>query len=191
MNFIDILLLIPLAWAAYRGFKRGLIIEVATLVALGLGIFVSVNYSALTENLVRENLEITEKYLPIIGFGLTFLLIVALVFALAKLLERFIDLISLTIMNKLAGASFGIIKMGLILSMIILIVDLFDRKLKLIPPETRQASMIYGPVSMIAPLVIPGISDSDWYDALMSRLPDTDGLLEDLPFQDESEEETE
>jgi membrane protein required for colicin V production len=45
MNSIDILLIIPLVYAAWKGFKHGLIIEVFTLLALFVGIYVGIHFS--------------------------------------------------------------------------------------------------------------------------------------------------
>ncbi len=39
MNYLDIIFLVPLLFALYRGFKKGMIHMVASLAALVLGIF--------------------------------------------------------------------------------------------------------------------------------------------------------
>jgi len=38
MNYFDIMIAIPLIWGIYKGFKKGFIIEIASFIALGLGI---------------------------------------------------------------------------------------------------------------------------------------------------------
>ena len=45
MNILDIILLIPIAWFAYRGFTRGFIIELVSLIALVAGIFLAIHFS--------------------------------------------------------------------------------------------------------------------------------------------------
>ena len=45
MNFIDVLILIPVIYAAWKGFKHGLIIEVFTLLALVVGIYAGIHFS--------------------------------------------------------------------------------------------------------------------------------------------------
>ena len=75
MNSIDILLVIPLIYGAWKGFKHGLIIEVFTLLALFVGIYVGIHFSDFTARLLREHLGLTSKYLPIIAFTITFLAI--------------------------------------------------------------------------------------------------------------------
>jgi membrane protein required for colicin V production len=39
MGILDIVFIIPIVWLAYIGFKKGLIVELSTLVALILGVF--------------------------------------------------------------------------------------------------------------------------------------------------------
>ena len=41
MGVLDIIFIIPIVWLAYKGFSKGLIIELATLAALVLGIYAS------------------------------------------------------------------------------------------------------------------------------------------------------
>ena len=47
MNYIDIVILLFLLYGAFRGFSKGLIIEVATLAGLILGVFIAIRYSPL------------------------------------------------------------------------------------------------------------------------------------------------
>ncbi len=42
MNWLDIGIAVPLVWGAYVGFKKGLVIELASLAALILGIYAAI-----------------------------------------------------------------------------------------------------------------------------------------------------
>ena len=89
MNVLDIIFLIPLIWLAYRGFQKGFIIELSSLVALILGIYIAINFSGLTAGWLTDNFEISEKYLTIISFIVTFVVVVFGVFMIGKILEKF------------------------------------------------------------------------------------------------------
>lgn len=39
VNYIDVIILLPLVYGAYKGFSQGLIVEMSTLFALVLGVF--------------------------------------------------------------------------------------------------------------------------------------------------------
>ena len=62
MNYIDIVILLFLLYGAFRGFSKGLIIEVATLAGLILGVFIAIRYSPFTEGILKDFLNITSRY---------------------------------------------------------------------------------------------------------------------------------
>jgi membrane protein required for colicin V production len=159
MNAIDIILLIPLCWAIYKGFTKGLVIELATLIGLVLGIYGAVHFSFIANSYLSQYFEISEKLLPYISFGATFLVIIILVFALAKLIETFLKATALNIFNRIAGVVFSLLKFGLILSVIISLIEPVDRTLNLIPKETKNESLLYNPIKMFAPFIFPYLKE--------------------------------
>ena len=58
MNYLDIVLALFLVYGAYNGFKKGLIIEIATLIALCLGIYGSILFSDQTAVYLQQEFEI-------------------------------------------------------------------------------------------------------------------------------------
>lgn len=149
MNIIDIILFIPIIWFAYAGFKRGFIIELASLVALILGIYTALYFSFYAENFLEHILNMGPKYRPIVAFILTFIVVIVLVHLIGKLLERLINLVALGFLNKFAGGIFGILKGALFLSIVLLIINQFNDKF--ISEDKKEGSMLYGPVASLAP----------------------------------------
>lgn len=166
MSTIDIVILVPLIWAAYRGFKKGLIIEVSSLIALGLGVWGGIHFSDYIAEIITGKVE--DKYVPLASFTFTFILIVAGVFVLGKVLEKFINLIQLKFVNKAAGAGFGAVKILLIISVILVIVNSYDDDLHLIPEEVKQESMLYYPLSDLAKTVVPALKDNKMFQNIPS-----------------------
>lgn len=159
MNYFDIIIIIPLLWGAFKGFKKGLIIEVASLVALFLGVWGGVKFSSVSAKYLSEMFDISEKIMPLISFAVTFILIVIAVFALAKLLQKFIKMVALGLVNKITGAIFGLLKFALIISVILNLVNNVNAEVNFIAPEMKSSSLLYEPVSKIALILIPGLSD--------------------------------
>jgi membrane protein required for colicin V production len=151
MNIIDIIILIPMAWLAYTGFKKGFIIGVASLLALILGIYAALYFSGIVADFLSGSLNVKTDYLPIISFIVTFIGVVILIHFLGKLLEKLINLVALGFLNKLAGAVFGVLKAAIFLSVIILVINHFNAKI--ISEEKRESSFLYNPVSEIAPFL--------------------------------------
>ena len=142
MNYIDIVILLFLLYGAFRGFSKGLIIEVATLAGLILGVFIAIRYSPFTEGILKDFLNITSRYLSYIALAVTFLLVVIAVYLLGKMLTRLVDIISLGLVNKLLG---GIAKYFIMVCVLLMIVDALNDKFHFISEETRENSLLFDP----------------------------------------------
>lgn len=151
MKIIDIIILIPLLWGAIKGFSKGLIIEVASLVALAVGIFVAIHFSYFITSLFG----LKSTVAPMVGFIITFVLVAVAIFFLAKILEKSVDLLALGVANKFAGAFVSMLKFAFIISVLIVVVERIDRGGFLISHETRESSLLYKPVGILAPAVFP------------------------------------
>jgi membrane protein required for colicin V production len=160
MNFIDLLIIIPLIYAGYKGFKHGLIIEVFTLLAFVVGIYAGNHLSDAAALMLRENLNMTSKYLPIISFTIIFLIVGAGVYFAGKALEQMIKIVNLTPVNKFFGIFFALVKMLYILSVILVIFDGYDEKSHFFEPDTKAKSLLYQPVRNLSTTTIPGLDNS-------------------------------
>lgn len=160
MNSIDILLVIPLIYGAWKGFKHGLIIEVFTLLALFVGIYVGIHFSDFTARLLQEYLGLNSKYLPIIAFTITFLAIGAMVFFLGKTIEKLIKITALTPLNKFAGVFFSLLKYVYMLSTLLVILESYDEKLGFFPAKVKQDSLLYTPILKVSTTTIPSLQES-------------------------------
>ena len=64
MNYLDIILSIPLLWGLYKGITRGIIKELASLLALVLGTYGAIHFSEQIQPTLQANTSIDESYLP-------------------------------------------------------------------------------------------------------------------------------
>ncbi|PCI98249.1 MAG: colicin V production protein [Flavobacteriales bacterium] len=159
MNYFDIIIIIPLIWGAYKGFKKGFIIEIASFIALGLGVWGGIKFSAISAKYLSEAFDISEKIMPLISFAVTFILIVIVVFMLAKMLQKIISMIALGFINKAAGSLFGMLKFGLIMSVIINFTNIINNQINFIDPEMKSSSVLFEPIGKVAQIIIPGLKE--------------------------------
>ncbi len=131
MNWLDIVLAIPLLWFTYKGIRNGLVIELASLGALIIGVFVALHFSFYVEDYLRDNFDVAETYLSIISFAITFIIVAVLIHLAGKLIHKLIQIVALGLLNRLAGGLFGFIKAALILSVILYFVNAFDTDSKI------------------------------------------------------------
>lgn len=160
MNFIDLLILVPLLLAAWKGFKRGFIIEIFIVLALLVGIYCGIHFSDYTSDLIKDKLNVSSIYLPLISFALTFIVIVIGIYFTGKMLEKVIKIAQLSLLNKLGGVFFSIVKTLYFMSTLFLLIASVQEKVELIPAATLNESLLYTPVSKLSLATIPYLKES-------------------------------
>ena len=123
MNYIDILILIPLLYAGWKGFKHGLIIEVFTLLALVVGLYAGIHFSDYIAGVLKNSLSWRSKYVPVVAFTITFLGVGAMVYFAGKAIEKVVKITGLTPINKGLGIFFSILKMLYFISVILVLIE--------------------------------------------------------------------
>jgi membrane protein required for colicin V production len=171
MNYIDILLCIPIIWGLYKGFTKGLIIEAASMVAFGLGIWGGVHFSNFIAIKISDGFKWHSPYLPIVSFAVTFLGIVVLVYFIAKLIQRMVEGMALSAINKIGGAVFGALKFALVMSVVIFMMDALEQSYSFVSFKTKEESLLYKPVGKIAPLLIPSLNKEKMVNLLEKNKP--------------------
>ncbi len=169
MGVLDIVFIIPIVWLTYKGFSKGLIIELATLAALFLGIYASLHFSYITADFLKSHFDMNQKYLGILSFVLTFILVVIALNLIGKLLEKIIDLVALSFLNKSFGGFFGVLKAVIFLSFIIYFVNKFDKNRYVFSPSLTSESILYSYIEDVAPTLIK------FYDGI----DENEGVLKD------------
>ncbi len=160
MNFIDLLILVPLLLAAWKGFKRGFIIEIFIVLALLVGIYCGIHFSDYTSDLIKEKLNVSSIYLPLISFALTFTVIAVGIYFIGKMLEKVIKIAQLSLLNKLGGVFFSVVKTLYFMSTLFLLIASVQEKTEIIPTATLNESLLYTPVSKLSLATIPYLKES-------------------------------
>jgi membrane protein required for colicin V production len=101
MNILDIIFLVPLLFALYRGFKKGMIHMIASLLALVLGIVGAVKFRPLFASLLDSVFNIDPSHMNVIAFAVAFVSIVIVVHLLAFFVEKLIKAV-----ERLTGETF-------------------------------------------------------------------------------------
>jgi membrane protein required for colicin V production len=157
MNIFDIIIAALLLFGFVRGFLKGLFVEIASLVALIGGVYGAIHFSYFIGDFLNESVSWTEEYISLAAFAGTFIVIIIVISLLGKALTKFADFVSLGIMNKILGAVFGALKIGLILSIVFIFFSKMNDTIHFIKKETLESSILYNPVKKIAPLLFPSI----------------------------------
>ncbi|MBI9033387.1 MAG: CvpA family protein [Bacteroidales bacterium] len=154
MVLFDIIVAIPLVYLAYKGFSKGFIIEVSTLVGLVMGVYAALHFSHYISNFIMYKLEFYDRNIPFISLLITFIITVMLVIWLGRIVEKLFDILALGIFDKLAGAIFGLAKGALVVGVLIFVMQQMSLEEKFISKESKEKSMLYQPLSSIVPGIL-------------------------------------
>ena len=156
MNYaIDIIILLCLGWGAYKGFRKGFIIQSFVILALVLAIWGGLAFAGRLEPFMQKHFRMNDLVSSIVSFILVFALIVILVYTSGYLVSKVADAVALGMINRLSGAAFGIIANALVLSVLILLFNRINEKKRFIEKETLEKTYLYKPIGKFAPAIFP------------------------------------
>jgi membrane protein required for colicin V production len=157
MSVIDIVLAAIILFGLVRGFMKGLFVEAASLVSLIAGVYGAIHFSNFASDFLQTKVDWNEKTINIVAFAVTFVIIVLAIALAGKALTKLADFAALGIINKLLGAAFGALKLGLILSVLLIVFDRFNSTIAFTDEETLDESVLYKPVKSLVPMIFPNI----------------------------------
>lgn len=150
---LDIICVIILIWALFKGYTSGFIIALFSFAALLIGLAAATKLSAVVATKIRHDTGITASWLPFVSFLLIMIAVTLAVRLVASMLQKAAELALLGWANKLAG----ILLFGAIYLTIWSMVLFYGDKLHLITASTKAASKTYGYIAPWGPKVLDGI----------------------------------
>ncbi len=164
MNILDIIFLVPLLFALYRGFKKGMIHMIASLLALVLGIVGAMKFRPLFASLLDSVFNIEPSHMNVIAFAVAFVSIVIVVHLLAFFVEKLIKAVALNIVNRVFGMLFGVLVSAFVISRILWPVNQVNAERQIIKPKHIEGSLLYKPLSSFAPKLFPYLKKQEWQE---------------------------
>ncbi len=161
MNYFDITILLVVLFFSIRGLFKGLVIELSSVLALILGIWGAIRFSGFVGNRFTELFDLNTQWLGLIAFAVTFVLIVIGVHFLAIAVDKLLSAVALGWLVKILGGVFGLIKALIITSIVLVFLNTINERVEFLPPDKVNDSLLYKPVSRIAPAIFPLIVKGD------------------------------
>ena len=171
MIWLDIILLSPLLWGAYTGFKKGLVAQIIGIFSLVAGVWVGTHFQDLVEPFIVEKVQ--EKYLSTLCFIILFFATIIVGAVISKIIEKFINFVQLKLLNKIAGVVLGMFKILSFLVIIIFIIESWDSQSLIINKTTKNSSLVYPILKNIGDLVLPTLNRSN----ILDQLPNTNKVI--------------
>lgn len=150
MSWLDILILFPLLIGLVRGLMKGLIVEVASIVAIVLGFLGARYWSAVCASWLMQQFAWSETACIVLAYAVLFASIALGLNIIARLLSKLSQKIQLGWVNRLFGGLFGIAKWGIVIVALVLCLHNLDKQFQFISKELKEQSVVYSSITPYA-----------------------------------------
>ncbi len=164
---IDFIFAVLIVIACIKGYQRGLILAVFSIIAFIVGLAAALKLSTVVANHFKGSISVSDKWLPFISFVIVFFAVVLLVRWGGKLIEKTFRLVMLGWLNRLGGIIFYAALYIIIFSIFLF----YAEKLQVLKPSAIESSLTYSFVQPWGPKVINGFGNiipvfKDMFDQL-------------------------
>jgi membrane protein required for colicin V production len=167
MGFIDIIIGALLVFGFYKGFKNGLFVELASLVAFFVGIFIAIKFSYIVAGLFEKNVSWSPKTVQVFSFIITLGIVIVVIHLAAKALSGLANFAFLGWANTLGGGLFGALKTALFIGIILNLFQKVNINDMLVSKETQESSLFFTPCMKTSETLLPVLGD--WFTDLKEK----------------------
>jgi len=171
---IDVLFIVFLLLAIFRGLRHSFIIAIVSLLAWIIGIAAAIKLSAVVAAYGKAHMHLPSRWLPVFAFLLVFGVVVLGLHAIAKLIEKAVDLAMMGWLNKLIGVLLYAFLYIATLSVLLF----YAVQIHLISPHTLSASVTYHYIQPLGRRVIDEFGKFvPWFEGMFAQLEDFFGQI--------------
>jgi membrane protein required for colicin V production len=176
---IDIIVVIVLILAVFKGYRQGLIVALFSVIAFVIGLAAALKLSAVVADHLGKAVKVSDKWLPIISFAVVFLIVVLLVRLGARFIQKTVELAMLGWLNRVGGILLYAALYILIFSILLFYAD----QLGFIEPATKTGSVTYSYIQPWGPKLMEGLGNiipvfkgmfedlEDFFDSVSKQVP--------------------
>jgi len=136
---IDVIFMILMVMAVIKGYQRGLIVAVFSLIAFVIGLAAAMKLSTMVAGYIGKAINISDRWLPVISFAVVFILVALLVRWGAGIVQRTVEIALLGWVNRIGGILFYAVLFVTVFSVILF----YALQIKIMKPETINASVTW------------------------------------------------
>ena len=149
---LDIIFAALIVFAVLKGYQRGLIIGLFSLVAVIIGLAAAMKLSVVMADYLGKAVNISNQWMPVISFAVVFLLVILLIRLGAKAIEKTVEMAMMGWLNKIGG----IILFAAIYITVFSVLVFYAEQLKLLQQDTIDKSVAYSFIQPWGPKAING-----------------------------------
>lgn len=158
MNVLDLIFILPLLYGAYRGYQKGLFIEIIGVAAFIVAIVIGFKFLGYGMNLIAPVIgeSLANRFLPYLSFTVIFFPTIFLINKMGWMLRRALRFTILGTIDGFAGALVGVFTWLFGISTFLWLMSSIDIN---IPKKLADESLTYPVMKKVAPTVISKVSD--------------------------------
>lgn len=155
MTWFDIFIYIVIVYCVFKGYKTGLIKQLATLAGLVAAAILSGQISSILLPILQGKSHSSDYILAPISYMLAFALIMLAFYLLGTLIQGIIEAAKMGTLNRLAGVGLCLTKWILAISIVVNLISKIDSRHYIISDDTISKSKTYKYVQPLAPHIVP------------------------------------
>lgn len=176
---IDFAFVALLILAIIKGYQKGLILAIFSIIAFIVGLAAALKLSTVVAAYLKDSVSVSARWLPFIAFVLVFFIVVLLVRLGAKLVEKTFQAVLLGWVNRIGG----ILLFAALYLIILSIFIFYAEKLQLLQPAAIQSSVSYKFIQPWGPKLMGNIGSliplfkdmftqlGDFFNSLSNKIP--------------------
>ncbi|MFT3825918.1 MAG: CvpA family protein [Chitinophagaceae bacterium] len=147
---IDIIFVILMIVAFVKGWRKGLIVALFSVIAFVVGIAAAMKLSVVVADYLKDSVQVSARWLPFLSFIIVFVAVVLLIRWGASLIEAAVDITLLGWANRLAGAVLYLLLYSIGFSIVLF----FVQKVHMVQEETTARSVFFPYIQPLGPLTM-------------------------------------
>lgn len=153
--FVDVVYVILIIVAAFKGMRKGLIVALFSIFAFIAGLAAALKLSAVVAARLSTEVSPAFKWLPMLSFLIVFILVAFLINLGGRIIQKAVETVLLGWINRVGGMFLYIALYTFIFSIILF----FASQAHLISDDTIASSFFYPYIQPLGPRVINSIGD--------------------------------
>lgn len=151
MNWLDVIIIVPLLWALYNGYRKGIVSQVGYIVGIVVGVLLAYYLGDAVTSWMNVNSTAGKvvTYVAVAGVAI-FGVILA-----ARMISQAFRSAGLGVADRIGGALLGFVKVWLLICVALLGLQWLDRKHTLLDEPAMKGSLLYYPVLNSADYLFP------------------------------------
>ena len=154
MNYLDIIIAIPLIYGFIKGFENGLIKEVTGITGIVFGLYIAIHFSPYLYPKATSFFGDQKQFIPIISFTTLFIVSFITIKVLGYIIDKFTKVLALGFFSRILGSFFGALKIIVLLSFLTVVINRYE----IVQIKTKKESKLIIPLEFVAKIIIPEIN---------------------------------